>query len=421
MKTRLLMAAAPALVALVAGQLLAAQTDSTTSASAGKSAPIPTGELTTLVSFAAGRPGAGGVITNSNGAHPRAPLILASDGSFYGTTWEGGPGGGGTVFHVATNGRLATVVSFAGGQTNVGGANPYAGLTLGADGNFYGTTAYGGKHGKGTAFRLGPIGAFTSLVSFDGDSGIRPNDLTLGPDGILYGITHAGGPENGGAAFKVTTNALLRRLVFFDNSSGIRPNALRLGADGNFYSTTSNGGPGTCGTVFKLTPNGALTTVAWFNRANGAYPSASLALGRDGAFYGTTFKGGDLSANRGAGYGTIFKVTTNGVLTRLVAFKRADGAHPYAALTLGTDGCFYGTTDKGGARDKGTVFQVTPGGALITLVAFDGSNGAEPNALTLGKDGHFYGTTRFGGTAGNGTVFRLTVSTTPAAPLATTP
>src|SRR5882724_10577465 len=90
-------------------------------------------------------------------------------------------------------------------------------------------------------------------------------------------------------------------------------------------------------------------------------------------------------------------------------YSFTDGAYPYAALTLGPDGNFYGTTLEGGSNPLGTVFQVTADGELTTLVNFAGANGATPLAsLTLGPDGNFYGTTYEGGGGLVGTVFQAT-------------
>ena len=79
---------------------------------------------------------------------------------------------------MTTNGVLTTLVSFAG--TN--GANPQAGLVLGGDGSFYGTTLFGGSgyagvsfSGEGTVFQVTTDGALTSLVSFNGTNGARSN------------------------------------------------------------------------------------------------------------------------------------------------------------------------------------------------------------------------------------------------------
>jgi uncharacterized repeat protein (TIGR03803 family) len=153
-----------------------------------------------------------------------------------------------------------------------------------------------------------------------------------------------------------------------------------------------------------------MTVLSWFDLANGAYPDSGLTLGRDGSFYGTTYKGGDLKANRGIGFGTVFKVTTNGVLGTLASFNRVNGAHPYTGLAVGRDGSLYGTTNAGGTRDQGTVFRIASSGVLTSLASFGGENGTQPNALTLGNDGDLYGTTRYGGANQSGTVFKVALS-----------
>jgi len=248
------------------------------------------------------------------------------------------------------------------------------------------------------------------LVSFATTNGAYPEaNLTPGPDGNFYGTTSLGGSFGYGTVFKVTTNGVLTTLVNFNNTNGANPMAsLTLGADGNFFGTTY-GLPGSTrtGTVFKVTTNGVLTTLVNFNNTNGAKPNASLTLGADGNFYSTTWGGG--SSDKG----TVFKVTTNGVLTTLVNFTSANGANPEANLTLGSDGNFYGTTWGGGSSGNGTVFKVTTNGALTTLVNFNNTNGANPYAgLIVGADGNFYGTTDGGGSSVYGTVFKVTTNGT---------
>jgi uncharacterized repeat protein (TIGR03803 family) len=359
-------------------------------------------QLQTLCSF-----------NGTNGRGPYAALTLANDGNFYGTTSSGGSAGYGTVFQVTTNGALTSLVSFPG--TN--GQWPTAALTLGNDGNFYGTTEAGGsagyETGYGTAFQVTTNGTLTTLVFFSNyTNGANPYAaLTLGNDGNFYGTTEDGGSAGYGTVFQVTTNGTLTTLVSFNSTNGANPYAaLTLGNGGNFYGTTEEGGSsGNYGTMFQVTTNGTLTTLVSFNSTNGASPQAALTLGNDGNFYGTTLHGGTTG-----GYGTVFKVTTNGMLTMLVSFNSTNGANPYAALTLGNDGNFYGTTAYGGitnstyASGMGTVFEVTTNGTLTTLVFFNSTNGQWPTAaLTLGNDGNFYGTTQNGGSYYDGTVFSL--------------
>jgi uncharacterized repeat protein (TIGR03803 family) len=279
---------------------------------------------------------------------------LGNDGNFYGTTYEGGVYGEGSIFKVTTNGTLTTLVSFSGSDASKAYAVfPRAALTLGNDGNFYGTTMFGGSIydvDDGTIFEMIPNVALIILASFDGSNGTEPElPLTMGADGNFYGTTDYGGSNDFGAIFQATRGGALTTLASL--SSGTYPSALTLGNDGNLYGTTEHGGIAGYGTVFQVTANGTLTTAASFFYTNGDSPSG-LTLGNDGKFYGTTEYGGI------AGYGTIFQVKTNGTLTTLVSFEGTNGANPEAALTLGNDGNFYGTTYIGGSAGYGTVFRL---------------------------------------------------------------
>lgn len=149
----------------------------------------PAQVLTTLHNFA-GRP--------TDGATPYGELVQATDGNFYGTTTEGGAGGDcyggscGTVFRITPSGTLTVLHSFDGSD----GDGPAAELVQGTDGNFYGTTGYGGASNDGTAFRITPSGALTTLYSFNGSDGSGPYGLVQGSDGSFYGTTGGGGANN---------------------------------------------------------------------------------------------------------------------------------------------------------------------------------------------------------------------------------
>jgi uncharacterized repeat protein (TIGR03803 family) len=253
------------------------------------------------------------------------------------------------VFRVATNGALTSLASFVG--TN--GEYPYAAVTLGYDGNFYGTTEQGGSYSYGTVFRMTTNGALTSLVSFAGTNGEYPYAaLTLGNDGNFYGTTEQGGSSGNGTVFQVTTNGKLSSLVSFADTNGSSPRAaVTLGNDGNFYGTTEQGGHYGYGTVFKMTTNGVLTTLISFAITNGENPYAALELGIDGGFYGTTEIGFSAA-------GTIFRITTNGAFTSLSLFANTNGEYPVVSLTLGSDGTFYGTTGQGGNSGDGVIYRL---------------------------------------------------------------
>ena len=103
--------------------------------------------------------------TNPDGANPYAGLTLGPGGNFYGTTYQYGAGGFGTVFRITPVGTLTTLHTFSGIGSD--GAYPYATVTLGPDGNFYGTTIYGGDNNHmGTVFRISTTGKFKTLWSF---------------------------------------------------------------------------------------------------------------------------------------------------------------------------------------------------------------------------------------------------------------
>jgi uncharacterized repeat protein (TIGR03803 family) len=347
-------------------------------------------------------------------------LVQGSDGDFFGTTREGGTNGVGTVFKINTNGVLTTLHSFTGGND---GAGPN-GLAQGSHGNFYGTTVGGGRWGWGTVFKISTDGALTTLYSFDGSSGgANPSAaLVQGSDGNFYGTTLYGGGTcwynnvSCGTVFKISPNGALTTLYSFGSIQdtngvpldGANPSAaLVQGSDGSFYGTTSSGGTnGGYGSVFKISTNGALTTLYSFtDTADGSSPCAALVQGSDGNFYGTTEWGGLPT------FGTMFRISTNGVFTTLHSFTdTTDGCYP-TGLAQGRDGSFYGTTEYGGTYYSGTVFKISPNGVLTTMHAFTGGNdGAGPNGLVQGSDGNFYGTTSSGGTSGAGTVFKISTN-----------
>jgi uncharacterized repeat protein (TIGR03803 family) len=264
------------------------------------------GNLTTLYNFGnnAGFNSAEGW-TNYDGDGPIGGLVEGRDGNFYGTTPSYGAYGNGTVFQLTPGGVLTTLHSFTAldsgnSYENTDGANPSGELIQGTDGSFYGTTTQGGtnSYGSGTVFRITATGDFVTLHSFSLGNGGCLGGLVQGHDGALYGTTSGGY----GTVFQMTTNGDFTTLHAFSGSDGLEPFAgLILGSDGNLYGTTAGGGPtASYGTVFQITTNGTFTTLHAFSRTDGSNPNAALVQAVDGSFYGTTATGGP------AGYGTIF-------------------------------------------------------------------------------------------------------------------
>jgi len=205
------------------------------------------------------------------------------------------------VFKITSKGILTTLYSFCGNGC-LGGRGPAGALVQGPDGNFYGTTLAGGSPADwGTAFKITPRGALTTLHAFcviTCTDGARPEGLTLGTDGNFYGITATGGADQYGTAFKITSGGTLTTLYDFCSqpgcSDGQQPiSTVVEGTDGNFYGTASNGGTYGLGTIYAITSDGMLTTLHSFQgKYNGAFPLASLVQATSGIFYGTTSQGG---------------------------------------------------------------------------------------------------------------------------------
>ncbi len=400
----------------------------------------------------------------NDGANPISGLVADSAGNLYGTTQFGGTNDTGSVFKITPSGAITVLHDFGevDGSTNDedgDGGSPIGALVLGNDGNLYGTTFEGGAYGSGTIFQISPSGTFNTIYSFSSDynystyesgntDGAAPvAALTLGSDGYFYGTTQNGGPNDSGTVFKLSVNGTIgsiQTLYSFStdvdssndptgNSDGAYPDApVVFDSQGYLYGTTFYGGASDLGVIFKLNPsNLQLSTLHAFSNINNSYensdgadPYAALVLGTDGNFYGTAFNGGTGS------YGTVFKITPSGLFTTLYSFTadnngNLDGANPQAALVQGSDGNFYGTTALGGANDSGTVFSITPSGSLSSLYSFSAdpgtgnTDGYQPESPLLISNGVIYGTTNEGGVNQAGTVFAITdpslASTTPTA------
>jgi uncharacterized repeat protein (TIGR03803 family) len=322
-------------------------------------------------------------------------LFQGNDGSLYAATSGGGTFGQGAIIKTTLDGAQTTFVSFDG--TN--GANPNRMPLETTDGQYYGITLIGGSMGGGTVYRIDANGILSAIHSFDFTNGNYPFDLIMGKDGALYGLTGYGGvgysgtPNSGnGIAFKVTTNGVFTRLADFNDANSL-PGRIVEANDGHFYGVTHSGGIYGAGTVFRMNAQGQLDTVVTFTATNGANPQ-SLVLGSDGCLYGTAGSGGiDFNGDSG-GWGSVFKVTTNGEFTTLRFFSNTDGAWPYGRLLEVSNGVFYGTTYIGGRNDDGTAFQITTNGQFENLIQFEyqyGKSALPVIGLTKGTDGNYYG------------------------------
>jgi uncharacterized repeat protein (TIGR03803 family) len=315
------------------------------------------------------------------GEAPRSELLLAPDGSFFGTTEVGGKGACGTVFRFTPADGVQTLHHFPCVMST-----PHA-VTLGKDGFFYGVTRnFPTTYRVGSIFRLSADGTHTPLYVLDAHDGTDMSRLVQGPDGAFYGTTRLGGLYGSGIAFRVTVDGEFRQLASFGEFNGISGHPLIVGDDGHFYGRFDYS-DAAGSNVFRVTAAGILTIVS------GADPIYALALvqGRDGFLYGVSDSDGP--------NGSVFRLSKAGVKTIVHAFTASEGSAP-RSLMQASDGDLYGSTTAG-AAGFGTLFRMTTAGATTVLHTLTDGPVLEP--LIEASDGQLYGT----GQALTDGVFRL--------------
>jgi len=301
--------------------------------------------------------------------------------------------------------------SFGSNVYGYDGVSPTAGLTT-LMGAFYGTTEYGGvagyAHGNGTVFRVTAAGKEVVLYSFTGSpDGAEPVADLVTVNGTLYGTTSEGGTYNGGTVFSTTRTGKEKVLHSFGYATdGAQPRAGLIALGTRLYGVTYEGGAYNKGTVFAISKTGSIERVlhSFGTGTDGANPLATL-VNVNGSLFGTTQVGGH-------GFGTVFRVSTDGRERVLHRFKGLDGAYPDAGL-IAASGTLYGTTGGGGAAGSGTVFSMTTSGKderVLHSFSVNGSDGSAPAAPVTMANGVLYGTTPTGGAEGEGTVFRLSAT-----------
>ena len=265
------------------------------------------GTFSTLYSF-----------TNASQApyQPYTSLVQGPDGALYGTTLRGGTANQGAIYRIALDGTFTTLLNFTGPN----GANPEGQLVVGADNALYGTTMTGGDSDRGTIYKITTTGTYTLLYSFAGlgaftDRGVATNPLganpraglTLGSDGNFYGTAYQGGPTGLGTVFRATPAGVVTLLHDFtgapqDGASPLAP-VTRL-ADGTLYGTTQSGGYAGAGTVWRIDPAGTYRLVSTFTNSllDGEIPYTGV-LPFGGYLYGLSY-----GAPTNSIYGALYKV-----------------------------------------------------------------------------------------------------------------
>jgi uncharacterized repeat protein (TIGR03803 family) len=339
----------------------------------------------------------------AHGAEPKAPLTEGTDGNVYGVASQGGANELGTMFRVSPAGVITLLHSFAGSD----GSKPESALIQASDGNFYGTTTRGGKFDMGTIFRATTTGRVATLKSFNGVNGSYPDGgLTIGPNGFLYGTTNAGGQTNDGTFYQITLQGSFTTLASFNaaTTGRVPSNGVTLGRDGKFYGTTVIGGDYGYGTAYRATSAGVLTRLASLGDPEGYYAENGVIEGKDGNLYGGASAGGNNY------FGTIFKIAPNGKVSTLASFDQSTTGYVPTPIVQGTDGNFYGATMGGGANGVGAIFKATRTGVFTVVAPLNTTTGSNPFDFLLGQDGNFYTLTGAGGPSLGGTILRLTSS-----------
>ena len=326
-----------------------------------------------------------------DGLRPDSAPVFGPDGALYGPLADGGEGNCdqntcGMVYRLSP---LASSCKSAlcSWSENVlyrftgGGDGGYPGQIVFHDGDIYGTTTLGGRHGGcstgfcGTIFEMTPSGggwtesAVYQFAGGPGDGG-WPSNLVFDHAGNIYGTTETGGEQYEGTVYELSPNGsgyteqILYQFTAGDSGEG--PTGLILDSAGNLYGTTYTGGAGGCGTVWELSPSGGswnFSVVYSFSGGGGCFgPSDGLVMDAVGNIYGTTNRTG--SDNRGV----VFKLTPSGsgwTYTDLHDFTGGSDGQDAGALVLDDKGNIYGASGSGGlgscgGNGCGSVWEITP-------------------------------------------------------------
>ncbi len=370
---------------------------------------------------------------NADGSEPLAALTSLGHGVFEGTTFKGGPNGGGVIFFLQeANGFFSVYHAFYqhNGPNNHLGANPFGAPVEARNADLFVGSAYNGGDGSAGVVYLIKNGSLGARYFPQGSTGhyykgAHPGLVIQADNNNFYGLCHDGGKYGGGTIFGYAPSYQIGIKVALNSSLGTNPFpgvGLLQASDGLLYGTAYSGGTNNLGTVFYYGLTGRIENPLGvshsFTGPDGANPAATLIQGKDGRLYGTTAHGG--TDNQGV----VFAIDpATKAFTLLHSLSGLNGRHPQAALVQASDGLLYGTVAYGGAGGTGTVFRMAPKPPYHFTVIYSFSpldrNGHNPDgafpaaALVEGTDGRLYGSATVGGPNGTGTLFALDVGLTP--------
>jgi len=298
------------------------------------------------------------------------------------------------------------VYSFQGGSADVG-YDAVGIVAQGRDGNLYGTSQTRAANGRGGVYRIDPTDALapeTLVASFPSTS-YYCQGLTLGFDGNFYGTCQQGGANNYGYVFQVTPAGVLTDIYDFtdaDNDDG--PTTVPvLGANGDLYGATGfTNGP--CGNIYRVTTAG---TYKYISGGTGFCGTTQLSPGSDGNIYGTWN-----NTPKSGSSGAIFKVTSSSTYDEFFDFTEASvSGCARTSPILASNGKLYGADICGGTNGNGAIYSLTTNGKTLTdLFNIDNTTdgGLWGNNLFQASNGNFYGASYNGADDNGGSFFELT-------------
>ena len=371
---------------------------------------------------------------------------FSAKGKLWGVTQYGGDGNSGVIYTTQSDGTGYKVVKSLVGDVDSKGTYP-GNLMQASNGKFYGLTYNGGAYNLGVLFEFDPITeTYVKKIDFSKEIGlVNPTGtLVQAGNGKLYGISDnlygssssliAGGIFEydlaTGAINKKVTNSDIQgnlldngngkfygysnNIFEFDPATGLTRDVVQLPYDfsakgswrglvkdntGKFFGIAANGGNTSRGIIFEFYPTTGMATkrFEFLDESQGTIPLGGMSLASNGKFYGVTFTS------------ALFEFDP---ITYSYS-KKIDlgGGYQLSGVSLGSNGNIYGLANGG----TGKIFEFNPiTSTFLNLYSFSGTDGYSSglfNTLFQATNGLLYGMTSGGGSLNTGVLFKFNLAT----------
>ena len=346
---------------------------------------------------------------------PEEELYEASNGLFYGVTWNAGQYGNGVLY--SFDPQLASMEKVLDFKEQETGSTPRTVIEAN-NGKLYGMTGSGGAYGKGTLYSVDlATHAFEKILDLnDTVTGSNPRQMVSSAGGKLYGSMIKGGILGVyGVLFEFDPIGNLYSILheFTDSINGYGPGEVMLASNGLIYGTTLAGGAYNQGVLYSFDPAGNVYKKLWdFDGINGKSPLWSMVEAANGKLYGVSIRGGVNNT------GVLFEFdpAADTLIKRMDFGVNPDGNSP-VMLTLANNGKLYGVSQISGMFDVGVLFEFDPvtGNYAVkkhfSYFSPQKEDGYEPRSIVHGSDGYLYGLASSGGATNNGSLFRYDYTT----------